>query len=225
MIPALASVDDLIIRINGIDTGADIRKLLYSNLTSATIQLKDIARLGKIVQAVQVSEEFLVDRDTALREERFLKMRLSNSFVDESVNVVKVIYGITQEDLDSPSQTPADAKFVKVDHERGNVHFDMAGFNGDLTEPAISRRVPLNFYRYIFRVTYDYGLATKGSKEGKIFTGVPDWLEEAALIKAREIYQLTNPAQDNKAIDNSGNLAYLIDNNIRVAPLHLDPTL
>lgn len=225
MIPALASVDDLIVRINGIDTGADIRKLLYSNLTSATIQLKDILRLGKITQEVQVSEEFLVDRDTALREERYLKMRLSNSFVDESTNLVKVIYGVTQEDLDNPNQTQADAKFVKVNHERGVVWFDMAGFNGDLTEPAISRRVPLNFYRYIFRVTYDYGLATKGSKEGKIFNGVPDWLEEAALIKGREIYQLTNPSQDNKAIDNSGNLAYLVDNNLRIEALHLDPLI
>jgi len=48
-------------------------------------------------------------------------------------------------------------------------------------------------------------------------------LVEAALIKGREIYQLTNPSKDVPADAFSGNLAYLVDNNIRVAPLHLDP--
>ncbi len=94
MIPALASVDELIIRINGID-GGDIRKTLYANLVSSTIQLQGLARIGKIVQEVGRVEEFQVDRDTAVREERWIKFRLSNSFVDQTslsfLGIAKII--------------------------------------------------------------------------------------------------------------------------------------
>jgi len=221
MIPALASVDELIIRINGID-GGDIRKTLYANLVSATIQLQGLARVGKLVQEVGKIEEFEIDRDTAVRDhERWLKFRLSNSFVDQTTTPVEVKYGVNQDDLDSASNSPVDPSFVKINEERGTVWFDVWGFNGDIQ--SISRRIPQGFYQYIFRITYDYGLAEKGTKDGKVFTGVPDWLQESTLIKAREIYQLTNPSENNKAIDNSGNLSYLLDSNMRVAPLHLDP--
>jgi hypothetical protein len=223
MIPALASVDELIPRVNGIDAG-DLRGVLYSSLVSATIQLQGIARIGKLVQEVGKSEDFQIDRDTANRVyevERWFKFRLSNSFVDQTTNPIELRYGINAEDLDSADPVPA--QFLKYNLERGTVWFDSFGFNSDITQPAISRRIPVNFFRYMFRITYDYGLATKGSKDGRLFTGVPDWLVESTLIKAREIYQLTNPSQDNKAIDNGGNLSYLLDSNMRVAPLHLDP--
>lgn len=214
----LATVDDLIVRINAFDA-TDLRPLLYQSLKSATIQLKDIFRLGDLDAGVGVIEDFLIDRDTAVREERFLKFRVTNAFINDDTTPVEVLFGITQSDLDSA--TPIDPQFLQINKETGTIKFDVTGFNSDLI--TISRRIPANFFEYIFRITYDHGFATRGSPDGKSYKGVPDWLSEAGLIKGREIYQLTNPSKDVKADAFSGNLAYLVDNNIRVAPLHLDP--
>lgn len=214
----LASVDDLILRINAIDA-TGLRPLLYQSLKSATIQLKDILRLGELDAGVQVVEDFIVDRDTAVREARYLPFRVSNGFIDEDTNPIEVLFGITEDDL--LSATPIDPMFLKINKEKGTVKFDVTGFNSDLI--TISRRIPDNFFEYIFRITYDHGFADKSTEDGRIYEGIPEWLSEAGLIKAREIYQLTNPSKDVPADAFSGNLAYLVDNNIRIAPLHLDP--
>jgi len=214
----LATVDELIIRINAIDA-SELRPLLYQSLKSATIQLKDILRLGELDAKVGVVEDFLIDRDTAVRGERYLKFRTTNGFIDEDTTPIEVLFGVTEDDL--LNATPIDPKFLKVNKAEGTVKFDVTGFNSDLI--SISRRIPDFFFEYLFRITYDHGFATRGSADGKNYKGVPDWLVEAALIKGREIYQLTNPSKDVPADAFSGNLAYLVDNNIRVAPLHLDP--
>lgn len=214
----LATVDELIVRINAIDA-TDLRPLLYQSLKSATIQLKDIFRLGELDAKVGVVEDFLIDRDTAVRRERYLKFRVTNAFINDDTTPVEVLFGITEDDL--ISATPIDPKFLKINKETGTIKFDVTGFNSDLI--TISRRIPDFFFEYLFRITYDHGFATRGSSDGKSYRDVPDWLSEAGLIKGREIYQLTNPSKDVPADAFSGNLAYLVDNNIRVAPLHLDP--
>jgi len=214
----LASVDDLILRINAIDAQG-LRPLLYESLKSATIQLKDIFRLGELDAGVAVIEDFLIDRDTAVRGERYLKFRVTNAFIDETTNSVDVLFGITEDDL--VNATSIDPKFLKINTDKGTVKFDVTGFNSDLI--TISRRIPDFFFEYLFRITYDHGFANISTEDGRIYDGVPEWLKEAGLIKAREIYQLTNPSKDVPADAFSGNLAYLVDNNIRVAPLHLDP--
>jgi len=214
----LASVDDLITRINAIDAEG-LRPLLYESLKSATIQLREILRLGELDAGVQVVEDFLIDRDTAVRGERYLKFRTHNAFIDETTNPVVMLFGITEDDLDNA--TPIDPKFLKINLEEGTIKFDVTGFNSDLI--TISRRIPDFFFEYLFRITYDHGLTTRGTSDGKIYRNPPDWLKEAGLIKGREIYQLTNPSKDIPADAFSGNLAYLVDNNLRIAPLHLDP--
>ncbi len=214
----LATVDELIVRINAIDA-TDLRPLLYQSLKSATIQLKDIFRLGELDAKVGVVEDFLINRDTAVRGERYLKFRVTNAFINDDTTPVEVLFGITEDDL--ISATPIDPKFLKINKETGTIKFDVTGFNSDLI--TISRRIPDFFFEYLFRITYDHGFATRGSSDGKSYRDVPDWLSEAGLIKGREIYQLTNPSKDVPADAFSGNLAYLVDNNIRVAPLHLDP--
>lgn len=214
----LASVDDLITRINAIDAEG-LRPLLYESLKSASIQLRDILRLGELDAGVQVVEDFLIDRDTAVRGERYLKFRTQNAFIDETTNPVVVLFGITEDDL--TAATPIDPKFLKINLEEGTVKFDVTGFNSDLI--TISRRIPDFFFEYLFRITYDHGLITRGTPDGKIYRNPPEWLKEAGLIKGREIYQLTNPSKDIPADAFSGNLAYLVDNNLRIAPLHLDP--
>ncbi len=214
----LASVDDLILRINAIDAEG-LRPLLYQSLKSATIQLRDILRLGELDAGVQVVEDFIIDRDTAIREARYLPFRLRNAFIDQSVTPIQVLFGITEDDL--LSATPIDPMFLKINEEKGTVKFDVTGFNSDLI--TISRRIPENFFEYIFRITYDHGLTTRGTPDGKTYRNPPEWLKEAGLIKGREIYQLTNPSKDVDAAAFSGNLAYLVDNNLRISPLHLDP--
>lgn len=214
----LASVDDLILRINAIDAQG-LRPLLYQSLKSASIQLRDIFRLGELDAGVGVVEDFIVDRDTAIREQRYLPFRVSNAFIDEDTTAIEVLFGITEDDL--TNATPIDPQFLKINKAKGTVKFDVTGFNSDLI--TISRRIPDNFFEYLFRITYDHGFAEKSTEDGRIYEGVPEWLHESALIKAREIYQLTNPSKDVKADAFSGNLAYFVDNNIRIAPLHLDP--
>lgn len=214
----LASVDELIVRINAIDVQG-LRPLLYESLKSATIQLREIFRLGELDQGVAVIEDFLIDRDTAVRGERYLKFRTTNGFVDETATAVEVLFGITESDLDNA--TPILPEFLKINLENGTIKFDVTGFNSDLI--TISRRIPDFFFEYLFRITYDHGFANKSTEDGRIYDGVPEWLKEAGLIKAREIYQLTNPSKDIPADAFSGNLAYLVDNKIRIAPLHLDP--
>lgn len=214
----LASVDDLITRINAIDAEG-LRPLLYESLKSATIQLREILRLGELDAGVQVVEDFLIDRDTAVRGERYLKFRTHNAFIDETTNPVVMLFGITEDDLDNA--TPIDPKFLKINLEEGTIKFDVTGFNSDLI--TINRRIPDFFFEYLFRITYDHGLTTRGTPDGKIYRNPPEWLKEAGLIKGREIYQLTNPSKDIPADAFSGNLAYLVDNNLRIAPLHLDP--
>jgi len=214
----LASVDDLITRINAIDAEG-LRPLLYESLKSASIQLREILRLGELDAGVQVVEDFLIDRDTAVRGERYLKFRVHNAFIDETTNPVVMLFGITEDDL--ASATPIDPMFLKINLEEGTIKFDVTGFNSDLI--TINRRIPDFFFEYLFRITYDHGLTTRGTPDGKIYRNPPEWLKEAGLIKGREIYQLTNPSKDIPADAFSGNLAYLVDNNLRIAPLHLDP--
>lgn len=214
----LASVDELIVRINAIDAQG-LRPLLYESLKSSAIQLKDIFRLGELDAGVQVEEDFLIDRDTAVRGERYLNFRTHNAFIDETTNPVVVLFGITEDDL--VNATPIDPKFLKINLEEGTVKFDVTGFNSDLI--TISRRIPDFFFEYLFRITYDHGLTTRGTPDGTIYRNPPEWLKEAALIKGREIYQLTNPSKDIPADAFSGNLAYIVDNNLRINPLHLDP--
>ena len=182
----LASVDELILRINAIDAQG-LRPLLYESLKSATIQLRDILRLGELDAGVAVIEDFLIDRDTAVRGERYLKFRTTNGFIDETTNAVQVLFGITEDDL--LNATPIDPKFLKINTDKGTIKFDVTGFNSDLI--TISRRIPDFFFEYIFRITYDHGFVEKSTADGKIYNGVPEWLKEAGLIKGREIYQLT----------------------------------
>ena len=81
-----------------------------------------------------------------------------------------------------------------------------------------------NFFReYLFRITYDHGFATKNTVQGPIYDGTPDWLEECALIKGREIYQFTVPSKDKPALDFSHNLAHVADPHIRFRPYALKP--
>jgi len=216
---ALTTVDQLILRINGVDH-ADLRPTLYANLVSATTQIKSIFRLGNLDPTVGVVDDFYITRDIAKRGDRYLHFKLTNGFVDQTTNALTAIYGGTEDDLSSAPIILDE--FLKINEERGTVRFDSFGFNSDLSMPAISRRIAVNFIDFTFRITYDHGLAVGNTPDGKRYTGVPDWLEESALIKGREIYQITNPSKDNPADANAGNLEYLIADHIRIEPGHID---
>ena len=217
----LASVDEMITRTNAIDAG-EIRPLFYQSLKSATIQLRSILRLGNLDRTVGVVEEFWVDRDSAVRLQtnRFLPFRLANGFVNDDTNPVLLRYGISKDQLDAAADL--DAQFVRVEKERGVVNFDNYGFQDSFIS-VYRRHIPSFYYNYLFRITYDHGFETKGTAEGKIYKGVPEWLSEMAVIKAREIYQLTNPATDVPADQFSGNLTYLVEDKMRWNPLAIDP--
>lgn len=218
---ALASVDDLLSRTNALDVG-EIRPLLYECLVSATIQLRTILRFGSWDAATGVVETFLIDWDSSKRlsHDRYLSFRLNNGFIDQGTTPVAVRYGISNDELDSAADL--DAKFLDIDEEAGIVKFDTYGFQDSFIS-VYRRLLPYDYFDYLFRITYDHGLATKGTPDGKIYRNVPDWLSEACLIKAREIYQLTNPAIDVKAVQYSGNLQYLVEDKIRTLQLNIPP--
>jgi hypothetical protein len=217
---ALASVDDLLSRTNALDVG-EIRPLLYECLVSATIQLRTILRFGSWDAATGVVEEFFINRDQSKRiaNNRFMSFRVNNGFIDESTTPVALRYGLSPDELDNAADL--DAQFITVDAEAGLVKFDTYGFQDSFIS-VYRRRIPSDYFQYLFRITYDHGLLKKTTDEGKVYKDVPDWLTEACLIKAREIYQLTNPAIDVKAKDYSGNLAYLIDDKVRLVQLNIE---
>lgn len=221
MATALATVDDLLSRTNALDVG-DIRPLLFECLVSATIQLRGILRFGDWDKAAQVVETFQITGDQAKRlsTNRFLSFRVHNGLIDETTNRVLVRYGISEDQLDAAANL--DAEFLKIDLEQGMVRFDTYGFQDSFIS-VYKRLLPSNYAGYLFRITYDHGLDTFNTADGKIYSNVPDWLKEATLIKAREIYQLTNPAVDVKAAAYSGNLQYLVEEYMRYEPLSVDP--
>ena len=220
---ALATVDDLLTRTNAIDTGGDIRPLLRESLVSASIQLRHILKYGdNWGEQSQLVDTFQIDLSTSkrLNHERFLTFRLNFGFINEDTNTVKLRYGLSPDELDNAADI--DAQFLRIDKEKGVVKFDTYGFQDSFIS-VYRRRIPANYYQYLFRITYDCGLPTKGTEDGRVYDNVPDWLYESCLIKARELYQLTNPAKDVKAADISGNLAYLVESKIRIIPLGIDP--
>lgn len=224
MVKALATVEDLQGRINANASGVgELAPLLFQCLTSATTQLLATIGTKSFDAAVAVVEDFVLPDLYPLVDNRYVRFRLNSGMIDESTNTVKVVYGITEEDL--ASATTIESKFIKVDTEKGLVLFDNLGFSNDLV--SIHRRISPDdrFSGYVFRITYDHGLASSTKTYGKIYKAVPDWLREAALIKAREVYQLTVPAKERKATESSINLDELINGRIRFFPTALRPLL
>lgn len=205
----LATVDDLRKSLGGHDSES-LRLILYSNLKSATFQLQTIFGIGNnFRETVGAVDTFLVDQDTGNKRDRFMKFRLNQTFMNDDTTPFDIRFGLTEEDLDDTN--PVDPVFLKIDKERGYVDFDLHEFQDSLI--SINRlRLPRNFTRWLFRITYDHGLPTKGTDEGKIFNqkNVPEWLQEAAMIKGREIYHLANPSKDVDAAQIAGNLEYLL---------------
>jgi len=223
---ALNTVDDFIVRLNGIEV-SDIRKLLYSSLASASLQLAMTLRTNSFDEITGAVDEYSIDKQTAFRDERYLSLKLTNGFVNTATNAVAVVFGTTKDDLDSA--TALDAEYVRVDKEKGLVIIDLWGLHGSGTVSS-TRLQPSSLYQYLFRVTYDSGLATKATADGKVYTGVPLWLSELSLLKAREIYHYTNPIlnSDGAPLDAksfSMNSHIIIENNIRLFSLALNPII
>lgn len=221
MAKALTTVLKLLNRINAIDTG-DINKLLFQSLSSATTQLRSLIQTKSFDATVGLSEDFFIDPNNKPITSRFLKFRLSNGFVDETTNSLSLKYGLTEADLSTA--VDIDTNFFSLDLEKGLVIFDTFEFvENSLSFRTINNSV--NFSHYIFRITYDHGFTDSNTKEGKVYKGVPDWLEEIALIKGREIYQLTNPKKDKSPKENAMNLSILLDEHIRYNPTYLRPII
>ncbi len=221
---ALATVKSLEGRINANTAGVgDLTPLLFQCLESATIQLLEIISLNSFTAAAGVVETFVVPEMCPLDDNRHIRFRLNNGFVDESTTPVSIVYGVTEEDLDAA--LPVVDTYMKIDAEKGLVYFDTLGFSSDLQ--SISRRITPDggFGGWFFRITYDHGWESKTEPYGKVYKTVPDWLREAALIKAREIYQLTIPVKERKATVSSVNLGSIVDRHIRWYPTALNPIL
>lgn len=219
---ALTTIEALQSRINANAAGiGELTPLLFQCLSSATTQLVEKLETRSFDATTGVVEDFVIPTLYPLIDNRFIRFRLNHGLVDEGTNAVSVVYGITEEDL--ASATPVVAKFLRVDLEKGLVLFDNLGFSDDLV--SIHRRITPDdrFSGYIFRITYDHGFDTSTKAYGKVYKLVPDWLVESALIKAREVYQLTIPSMDKSAGEISMNLDDMIGGKIRFFPTALRP--
>lgn len=224
MAKGLASVADLQGRINANVAGVgDLSQLLASSLFSATTQLIEHLLIKSFDATVAVVEDFIIPETYVLDDNRFLRFRLNNGLVSQTANSVSMVYGVTEADL--ASAPPVATEFRKIDEEKGLVYFDNLGFSDDLI--SIHRRISPDdrFTGYIFRITYDHGLAFTNTVDGDFYDDVPDWLQELALIKAREIYQLTIPSKDKKPASISMNFNDMLAGRIRYYPTALRPIL
>jgi len=211
MAAALTTPQALLDRIYGYDSG-DIKELLQRCLESASVQLAAMIQ-SESFDRVAAAKDLFVIRDADLSfMGRIMDLRLRRGFVDEDTTPVVIRCGGT---MDLSAEDPLPTGVYRVDKEAGFVSIDWLA----LTDVTGCRRLT----DQVIEVTYDAGLNTKTGDIGKEYIGVPDWLKEAALIKGREIYQLTNPAKDKVATDVSVNLHQLIEPHLRAKPHYLIP--
>lgn len=220
---ALATIEDFSLRLGALEV-SDIENLLYSCLVSATVQLSVKLKNKDFSAVVSKVDEFSLDYHTAFRDDRYLSFTLNNGFIDSTTNAVSLVYGTTPDELDNA--TPVASKFLRIDEEKGLVILDLWGLQ-EAMPTAYRKLKPSSFYQYLFRITYDSGFASKSTSAGKEYTGVPAWLKELALLKAREIYFLTNPltSTDSQPKDSSINMSCLLDSHVRFFALSLTPII
>ncbi len=222
MSTALATVEDLELRINATNTTGELTPLLYASLCSTTLHLTALLRVPSLEFTVGAVDRFYVDREYSKRVEQFIRFKLKNGFVNETTNPIELKYAFTVDDF--TDAVAIESQYLSVDEDRGFVNFDVYGFRDSFIR-IYANRIPANFEGYRFQITYDHGFEQKTLPEGKVYTGVPDWLYEAALIKGREIYQKTNPAKDVVTEDISSNLGLILDPHVRIGWQHLEAEL
>ncbi len=206
-------------RINAVNTG-DLDNVLYATLSSTTTQLKEILLHGEFSQGADVVEDFYIPERIQINNQRFIDFKLNNGFIDQSTSTVKLQLAFTQEDL--ANGTEIDSQYLKIDEEKGYVTLDTIQLDSNLFSVYNTTRRIDYWEGYLFRITYDHGLSEKGTAQGKVYNNVPDWLQECAMIKGREIYQYTVPSKDKTPKDFSANLAAIADRHVRFRPYAIE---
>jgi hypothetical protein len=189
-------------------------------LSAATVHLSEYLRTG-FDRQTQTDFYYVADRIIPARDGMYTLL-LSNGFVfvDESTDPApapfSVYVGNTLADM-HPKRLSKDAYILNSD-------------SGKLTILSLTDEdggsINLDYVDgYYIRVEYTHGFEVKSTVSGKVYTGVPDWLQEAATLIAYELFCLNDTDKEQKqgAFKIPPSVYALLGRNLRISPSSYSP--
>jgi hypothetical protein len=214
-----ASVDDFAIRA-GLgtvdDLAEDVQNKARYALEAATTHLVSYIRTE--FDARSVVDQYYVDIGELPFQGDFPKFYLSQGFVTTPVSSMTIR---TSDQLpEVGSATAIDASYLRLDANKGTV---LITGTDRLPINALS---PVSGDRYFAQIEYDAGFTTQADAFGTLYENAPDYLAEAAVILAKQIFDNGQPCKDGDATGANGcpcTIEHLITRYIRFVPSALKP--
>lgn len=233
----LAKVDDLVTR-GGFKDIEDLRIVLASHLEASTIHLQTKIR-SRFDRVTDFEDFFYIDSEQQPFSTGFVNLRtrtgsirteagmvqiyLRRGFVDpDPLLTFKIERSFELQDFKTGVQVfEIDNDFVNINHERGILTITDS-------DPAIGLFLEPRIDREFLRVTYTAGFKLKniGGQDGKVFQNVPDWLEDAAILRAIMMYGLgtgCSREESQKCRALAGGLDALVEPFMRFHPAYRKP--
>lgn len=226
----LAKVETVVLR-GGFKDIEDLKVVLAAHLDGATTHLQTQVR-SRFDRVVDFEDFFYVDSDeepfiTGFRNLRtrtgsirteagMVKLYLSRGFVDPNATLT-VERAFELQDFKTAVQVfEIKNNFIDINNERGILTITDS-------DPAIGLFLEPRIDREFIRVTYTAGFTVKKSTDlnKELFQAVPDWLEEAAILRTIQLYGLgtgasMKEAQRTRAL--AAGLGNLVEPFIRFVP-------
>ncbi len=218
----LARVTDVITR-GGLSQYQGIELTVVAALEAATVHLGEVIRTS--FDYTPNKDIYWIDSDDRPFNGQFLKIHLSNSFVDLTVplemRAATELYNL-------PTQTPISNDYLLLKEDTGLILVT----GSDRIAPPLRP-----FYlagKTFLEVSYSSGFSVTATSYGSLHTGVPAWLKEVAIIAAIKLFKKMHDFGDEVAPTRGigstdmtlGNLLYpLVERHIRFHPDAFKPLI
>lgn len=154
----------------------EVIKALANAVNGATIHLNTVLRTDFAYQTH--TETYRVDTTHSSYQDNFVRLYTKQGFIDTSATLEVRVADTLQS---VASATPVPSEYVKVVPEKGIIMLEDEG------------EVPALEDNPFVELTYSAGFQTTTTQNGDLANNVPDWLKEAAVLVASNLYEDRDP--------------------------------
>ena len=197
-----ASVEDFAIRagLGSVDDLAeDVQNKARYALEAATTHL--ISYIRTEFDAQSVVDQYYVDTGELPFQGEFPKFYLTQGFV--TTPVASMVIRTSDQLPEVGTATAIDTTYLRLDSNKGTV---LITGTDRLPINALS---PVSGDRYFAQIEYDAGFTASADAFGSVYDNAPEYLSEAALILAKQIFDNGQPCKDGEATGRTGAPALL----------------